>query len=694
MGRLIIIGILGWLTMVQAGLEDVVTIEKPDPSVIFENVGELYPTLNYGHVRVTSDIGEIINASKQICAIVEENEQLANYTQSSIMSQIPQELRNELTRENAVSNKYPSAPFSKFTYVINTNLRSKCEAAKDQVALVEEIFRSVLIASATQDTVSNRPRNRRQLAIGMAALSLLFSGYTIWEIQRLSSEVNALKFNQQHIIAAIRSLAEETGKIQQNFLILKNETSKIKRQLNIRTFEDQILVTAQLGLNGAGEIARHIDGVAQGLYHVLSGKLSPLLVDPAGLKNALSSMADVAKENGSNAISTVLPHIFELEASMYVHANREIVDIIVHVPLVALSSKRLLYKRSHIPYILPLNLEQVKPQLSIYDQQHAVWSIKQGSNYIAANEENTVVYELSKDDLDDCVKIGNNHYCRHLIRRRDSVQNSCEVALYKSRMKGINNLCEIEFFTIPETAVSISNRETLVYSEPQVVDVTCFSANGTALGKGLFPIKGVSKITLAKQTDCTVSTLRHQWRADIFLEISAKPRVLPIAFNITEVLGPVVQEFIQNARKVEINHYKPISMQKVGVLLNDMKEVGDDLGGNELWILWAVLAVLAVGVILGFIIMCYLKKRTAILDSRFRTKRGAMMPSSSSWADWEVAEGNELAIFSPDQGRVRYRSVRTKADPKTGGKLGMLIHCEDEDIVHQMKGAVGNINRN
>ena len=163
-----------------------------------------------------------------------------------------------------------------------------------------------------------------------------------------------------------------------------------------------------MGVIPANEYISHINVRSQGFYTALSGTLSPLLVDPESLQTALANLTDAAQAKGYNAISTVLPHIFELPSSLYIHAGRQTVDIIVHVPLVALASKRILYKRTDIPFILPFKINDVDPELQHRDQEHTVWSIKQTGNFVATNKASSISYELPKEALATCTKINDN----------------------------------------------------------------------------------------------------------------------------------------------------------------------------------------------------------------------------------------------------------------------------------------------
>lgn len=139
-------------------------------------------------------------------------------------------------------------------------------------------------------------------------------------------------------------------------------------------------------------------------------------------------------------------------------------------------------------------------------------------------------------------------------------------------MKDIHQLCEVELLTIPETAVSIDNRRTIIYSKKQLIDVDCNFNNGSRTGPRQYRIEGVSEIVLPKGADCTVSTLRHRWRAAAYLEVEARPRVLPIPLNLNEMLGAAVAEFQDYIEDLYLNPYKPISFKEVYDAIGRVKE--------------------------------------------------------------------------------------------------------------------------
>ena len=444
-----------------------VDISKPSPSIVFEQIGTLFPTINFGHLRITTNLTQMEEAGNATCSLAAIFATFANYTNDTtlrtMISASTAAAFRAAERNLTTKGKYPSRPFKAAMKAIVTGLEGLCEKSTAEVALVREIFRSVPVASTTIH------RDKRQaLLVGGAigfGLSLLFSGYSMVEVFRLSSEVSAVTENQKHIITAMKALTHATMQMQRNFEKLADEVRKIKQELTLRRIEQQIVNTGQMAVIRAEEMKIHLSTLCQGLYVGLSGRLSPMLVDPTGMKESMREMTRIAQGKGYDAVATILPHVFELQSSLYVHRDRNMIDTIVHVPLVATSSRRIIYRRSNIPYILPIGVKQLSEEARRGDKEHAVWAIRETDNYVITNRERSISYELNERDLEDCLHIADTYFCRHLIRRKDSVINSCEIALFHAQTKQINRLCEITLQTIPETAISVNNRQNILFSK-------------------------------------------------------------------------------------------------------------------------------------------------------------------------------------------------------------------------------------
>ena len=613
---ILLLNIIG-ITMIKAGNEFgdmTVDISSPKPTILFEQIGSMFPTINFAHLRITTNLTQMEEAANATCSLEAIFRSFSNYTDNEtlrtmIHSQAAAAFRSA-ERNITTRGKYPTKPFKAGIRSIVIGLGGLCDKSRAEVELVREIFRSVPVASTTNHRDQNENRVKRQaLLIGGAigfGLSLLFSGYSITEVFRLSSEVSALGENQRHIIAAMTSLTQAAIAMQSNFEKLADEIRQIKIGTTMRTLERQIVNTGQMAVIRAEEMKAHLSTICHGLYVGLAGRLSPMLIDPAGMKDAMRNLTSEAQRKGYDAVISILPHIFELQSSLYVHRSRDVIDTIVHIPLVATSSRRILYRRANIPYILPIGIDKLNEEAKRGGKEHAVWAIRETNNYVVTNKDRSISYELKERDLEDCLQISDTFFCRHLIRRRDSTTSSCEIALFHSQTKAINRLCEITLQTIAETAISVNNRQTILFATPQTIDVGCDFGNGTIYGPKQFKIKGLTKITLPRGGDCSATTRKHQWRADPFLEIEMTPRVLDMELNITDILEISIEDFIRNADKIDINQFEPVVLSKVTTELGKTTFLSFD---TDNWRTWAicVTATLAISTCLCF--GCYMYKK-------------------------------------------------------------------------------------
>ena len=163
-----------------------IQILQPSPSVIFQQVGALYPTLNFAHIRVSANLSELQATTHRVCSTGTLFKGLSNYTSPGILRNINPLAANAFS--SAEAGRYPTKSFTSVMRAMVSSIESKCHEGEVSIGLVQQIFRSVPIASSTRDTINDR--SKKQI---LGAISLLFSAYNLYEIQQLSSEVDHLK---------------------------------------------------------------------------------------------------------------------------------------------------------------------------------------------------------------------------------------------------------------------------------------------------------------------------------------------------------------------------------------------------------------------------------------------------------------------------------------------------------------------
>ena len=65
-----------------------IQILKAEPSVLFQQVGALYPTLNFAHIRVSANLTEFESISTGICQSARLFRGLSNYTSPEFLDNV------------------------------------------------------------------------------------------------------------------------------------------------------------------------------------------------------------------------------------------------------------------------------------------------------------------------------------------------------------------------------------------------------------------------------------------------------------------------------------------------------------------------------------------------------------------------------------------------------------------------------
>ena len=149
--------LLGWicLPMGRCQADEQFQILKSKPSVVFQRVGTLYPTINFAHIRVSANLTELQSVSVEICQSAHLFTKLSNYTNAEVLDNINPSI-SEAFRSEEDGSRFPSESFSSIMRSMVNGLKSKCRESEVSMGLVQQIFRSVPISSSTLDTIHER----------------------------------------------------------------------------------------------------------------------------------------------------------------------------------------------------------------------------------------------------------------------------------------------------------------------------------------------------------------------------------------------------------------------------------------------------------------------------------------------------------------------------------------------------------
>ena len=71
-----------------ASFDFAVKIQTPEPTIVFEKAGRLWPSVNYGHIRATTNVTRLRQLANGLCARTNELEELINYTSPNTLDKL------------------------------------------------------------------------------------------------------------------------------------------------------------------------------------------------------------------------------------------------------------------------------------------------------------------------------------------------------------------------------------------------------------------------------------------------------------------------------------------------------------------------------------------------------------------------------------------------------------------------------
>lgn len=278
------------------------------------------------------------------------------------------------------------------------------------------------------------------------------------------------------------------------------------------------------------------------------------------MRHASTDIANQAIAYGYSTLARVVLHLLELPASIYRTKDGTTLDVFVHVTLYEVTLKATIWKREQISFPLPRVLSKE------YEDHvaHTFWNIADTNEVVSeVDKKNTTAFP--KSDLNDCIRVGEDYYCKKMIRRRSTIFNSCELAVFHHVTEKIKNLCQLSLLNIVETAFPVTTRRTLLFAKEQQLDITYrFSKDSSKPERTFHPrVEGLAMMTLPKEGYCTCSSLHHFWRNDPGITTLAQQQVRPINLNASLLFRFTLKEMNEYLEKLNISIYKPTSIEDI-----------------------------------------------------------------------------------------------------------------------------------
>ena len=169
----------GIINLRQAPTLDV-KIEVPEDNIVFHKVGNLYPSINNGHLRLRVNLYTLDNVTRNICELRDICKNIGNLTQLTDINKryLGTKFANQLKIMNDTTFKeaFPSMGYHSLSPATLHLLNDHCEKAGATVGLVKEILYVRPLSISSHDA-PQRPKRF------IAEIALLLSSFNFYEVE-------------------------------------------------------------------------------------------------------------------------------------------------------------------------------------------------------------------------------------------------------------------------------------------------------------------------------------------------------------------------------------------------------------------------------------------------------------------------------------------------------------------------------
>ena len=406
---IILIIVFGVNTSQQNDQEPIIT--RKDNGFYFTEQGSLHTNIRYGHLRFHLNITEL---KESVCHICDKAKDLSDIIKIVSTQKLPS--------GSVISTK---GYFDLVISPIKTLLKSNCEAITKKAQMMMDMIsiHSPQTLESLHRLPTNATRNKRSiLAAALCIGSLIFGGYNMIELARLSSKLDYIEERQSHLLIAVDNIYQSIIQTDEFLDSLNKTTWNLADALSSSNYEHKLFTAARQILNIQRYQMQDVERMIEGVISVLGGKLSQGLVHYDALKSSLNAMKLKAESLSFQLSVDSIRHLFEMEASYLIYAD-ETLDFFIHIPLIDKNSILTLYKYHEVP--LTINLED----------EGKKWIIPNNMRYLAANQDHSILYEIKENDLINCNKYRDTYYCKNSVVRRKKLQKGAVFQLFSNNKR-------------------------------------------------------------------------------------------------------------------------------------------------------------------------------------------------------------------------------------------------------------------
>jgi len=295
----------------------------------------------------------------------------------------------------------------------STRLRPKLLATFEQ--LDNEVARSDNVITLVEHWFHTKKRSAFSAAAGLVGVGL--SLFSMMEVNSLRDEVQSLRGETDTILLsldrsdlAIQRNSEDISRLRRSTQLLTEELSKVSETMKVTRIISSLKHTISMH-------TMYFTAVQQTLRSLLQNSLDPEIID-------LKLLVKRGFQLASNGISDLMRNPIS-----WIVKEKDL-NIFIHVPL-RRSSMLSLYRYLDLPQYWNGIQAKITP--------------RNGKDFLAIDEERLIGIELSKVELDSCLKFRGEFLCENINVLTRDLKTTCCGALLFGKKSDIMSQCEIIF---------------------------------------------------------------------------------------------------------------------------------------------------------------------------------------------------------------------------------------------------------
>ena len=348
--------------------------------------------------------------------------------------------------------------------------------------------------SSQDESSSRRRRPRRQVIAGLAFLLGLGIAALVTYLFTSSqiAEVSVSAGLDDDTITLLQDHETRTTVNEESINLIKDSLINIKQDVSVATAALSVMRASLI----LAELDKELRRIFSGLQRLSIHRLSPDLIDVAGLEGVLSHLGAKVDRRGLKLASQRPEEVFRYDTSHILFTNNTL-RILVHIPAYRQDAIMDLYEYVPVP-------------ITVRNTSAYAIPVPTG-NLLAVDATGGLFRTLKTTDLHRCKRVMQMSYCpdENLYDKR--VEDNCMFGLYRSDIRQVSKTCDLQFQPNKDYVVQIDDHTLIMY---QAVKSSVERRCGPVIKQEMF--QGIRKIRVPPGCRVTSNSFVFDGAQNIF----------------------------------------------------------------------------------------------------------------------------------------------------------------------------------